>query len=223
MASGLVTAPAFSSAFRLAGRPGAELAALAAVVDGDPDDLDSILRVLAVTDPRARDASGAFAALPPAAQYRGPSAAAVMMPFLCPSPSRFSSGIYGVLYGAAEIATAAAEVSYHNASRLRKAHATPGATVILAEWVFTLSEPLVDLCGADAALYDPKDYTAAQVRGKQIRDAGARGVLYTSVRHASGRCSGIFVPNTVETMQKRDDWRLVWDGRTISEVLRVVV
>src|ERR1700681_33304 len=100
LARRLVNARPFAPALRLAGRPGAELAALAALVDSDPDDLQSVLDALAVTDARARDAAGAFAALPHGDQYHGSGAAAVMMPFLCPGESRFSSGRYGVLYGA---------------------------------------------------------------------------------------------------------------------------
>ncbi len=211
----------FAPALRLSGRPGAELAALAALVDGDPDDLQSLLDVLAVTDPRARDAAGAFAALPPAAQYRGPSAAAVMMPFLRPSQSRFSSGRYGVLYGAESAATAVAEVSYHHARRLRAAWAPGGATVVLALWTFTVDGEVADVRGHDASIYHPKDFAPAQAVGQKLHDAGAAGVLFASVRRAAGECVGIFIPRVVRAMEKRDDWRLIWDGKTISEVLRV--
>lgn len=220
----MVNVPAFSPAERLAGRPGSELAALAALVDTNPDDLESILNALAVTDPRARDAAGALTALPPAMHYRGPSASAVMLPFLCRGASRFSSGTYGVLYGADDIETAVAEVAYHHALRLRVSSATRGTTVVLARWTFRLRASkmqFVDLRQPDASIYDADDYRAAQSLGKKLRDGGALGVLYTSVRRKSGRCIGVFVPNAVETMRKRDDWRLVWDGRTISEVLRV--
>jgi hypothetical protein len=218
----LVTARPFVPAFRLAGRPGAELAALAALVDGGHDDLESILLVLGLTDSRVRDAAGAFAMLPPTAQYRGPSAATVMMPFLCPSVSRFSSGRYGVLYGAESYDTAAAEVSHHHAIRL-KAMAAPSDTQILLKlWLFTISSEIADLRTHDASIYHPENYGVAQSLGQTLREAGAAGVLYASVRRHGGECIGVFIPKAVDTMEIRDDWRLVWNGNAISEVLRAV-
>lgn len=216
-----MTVRPFVPALRLAGRPGAELAALSALVDSDPDDLQSLLGVLVVTDPRARDAAGAFAALPPSAQYRGSGAAAVMMPFLCPSASRFSAGGYGVLYGAESTETAAAEVSYHHGRRLRAASAASGTNVVLALWAFTVRAEVTDLRAHEASIYHSEDYSAAQRLGRQLREGGAGGVLYGSVRRADGTCVGVFVPRIVDAMEKRDDWRLVWDGRVITEVLRV--
>jgi hypothetical protein len=217
----LVNARPFTPALRLAGRPGAELAALAALVDSDPDDLQSVLDALAITDARARDAAGAFAALPPADQYRGSGAAAVMMPFLSPGESRFSSGRYGVLYGAESTETAAAEVSYHHARRLQRAAAPSGTSIILALWAFALNGEVADVRGHDASIYHPVNYAPAQALGQQLRIDGAAGVLYSSVRRASGECVGVFKPRVVDSMEKRDDWRLFWDGKAVSEVLRV--
>lgn len=220
MAHRLVTARPFTPALRLAGRPGAELAALAALVDGDPDDLESILSVLGRTDARMRDAAGAFAALPPADQYHGPSAAAVMMPFLSPRESRFSAGLFGLLYGAESTDTAVAEVSYHHGRRLRAAAAPAGTTVVLALWAFTISGELADVRAHDLSVYHPTDYSAARSLGRQLRADGATGLFYASVRRGGGECVGILVPRVVRSMAKRDDWRLIWDGSAISEVLR---
>jgi len=57
--------------------------------------------------------------------------------------------------------------------------------------------------------------------GRQLRDDGFVGILYSSVRRRAGECIGIFIPSAVVSMTKRDDWRLMWDGNAISEVLRV--
>jgi hypothetical protein len=217
----LVNVRSFAPALRLAGRPGAEIAALAALVNSDPNDLQSVLDVLAVTDARARDAAGAFAALPQGDQYRGSGAAAVMMPFLCPRESRFSAGRYGVLYGAESTETAAAEVSYHHARRLQQAAAPSGTSVILALWAFSLNADLSDLRRHDPSIYHPIHYAPAQALGHKLRTAGAAGVLYSSVRRRSGECVAVFKPSVVGSMEKKDDWRLFWDGKTISEILRV--
>lgn len=211
----------FVPARRLSSRPGADIAALAALVDGDPDDLLSVLSVLAVTDPLVRDASAAFAGLSPGARYRGPGAAAVMLPFLRPSTSRFSTGSFGVLYGAESAETAATEVSYHNAKRLSAARAPRGTNVLLALWEFSADAEFTDVRMHVASIYDPNDYGDAQRLGQILHAGGAAGVIYRSVRRVGGECLGVFVPSAVVAMAKIDDWRLVWDGTAISEVLRV--
>jgi hypothetical protein len=208
-------------ALRLAARPGASTAALAALVDGNPDDLASVLAVLTVTDPVARAAAGALAALPTGASYHGPDAAAVMLPFLCPRPSRFSTGRYGVLYGAESIDTAVAEVSHHHGRRLAASGTPAGAQILLSLWSFVIAIELEDLRGADLSIYEPDDYRYAQTLGQRLRDAGSPGIIYSSVRRHEGECLGAFTPAVVSTPTKLDDWRLIWDGATISETLRV--
>jgi hypothetical protein len=145
-----------------------------------------------------------------------------MLSFLCPSESRFSSGRYGVLYGAESCETAAAEVSHHHARRLQAMAAPSGAQVLLTLWLFTVSIHVADVRTHDASIYHPDNYGAAQSLGKTLREAGATGVLYASVRRRGGECLGVFFPKAVDHMERRDDWRLVWDGNAISEVLRVL-
>lgn len=211
--------PAWTPAHRLGPRPGAEYAALSELVEQDVDDIASMLDVLAMTDPRARDAAGAFLAYPLAEQYRGSSAAAVMMPFLFPSSSRFSAGLHGVLYGADDIDTAIAEVSHHHARRLLATYAPAGTMILLAQWSFTLAHDLEDIRSHPAALFDPVSYSASQAFGLTAKRRGSSGVLYPSVRRPGNECVGVLRPVAVESMEKADDWRLIWDGKTITEAL----
>jgi len=144
------------------------------------------------------------------------------MPFLCPRESRFSKGAFGVLYGAESTATAADEVSYHHTLRLRAAGAPSGTSVILALWSFTVRDDLVDLrAHPDPAIHHPDSYAASQSLGHDLRKQRAGGVIYRSARRPGGECLGVFIPRLIERVEKRDDWRLVWDGATVSEVLRV--
>ncbi|MGB8266974.1 MAG: RES family NAD+ phosphorylase [Candidatus Velthaea sp.] len=211
----------FSPAARLSGRPGAETAALAALVDGNPGELQILLEILALTDPFARDALAGVRALGSLPRYTGANAAAVMLPFLLRAPSRFSSGRYGVLYGAESTDTAAAEVRYHHARRLRAANAASGTMVLLTLWAFVLDCDVVDVRDYDAAIYAPDTYTAAQALGARIQANGDAAILYRSVRRPDGECVAVLQPAAVTNMEKRDDWRLVWDGSAISETLRV--
>jgi hypothetical protein len=44
---------------------------------------------------------------------------------------------------------------------------------------------------------DPHDYRAAQDYGRLLRNAGAQGVVFQSVRHPDGTCIGAFRPRAV--------------------------
>jgi len=218
---GLVIDPPFMPAFRLAMRPSADIAALSALVDADPTDLEMLLEIRAMTDPLARVALTGLSAIGPADRYVGAGAGAVMLPFLISRPSRFSSGRFGVLYGADQNVTALAEVTHHQTIRLRAAGAPSGTSILFALWSFDFDAPIEDVRGADTAVYDPASYAVAQKLGNRFHDDGRNGVLFRSVRRLEGECFGIFRPSVVRGMTKHDDWRLIWDGRTISETLRV--
>jgi hypothetical protein len=127
--------------------------------------------------------------------------------------------MYGVLYGAESSGTAVAEVSYHHARRLLAAAAPSGTSVVLSLWALSVTDELVDLRLHDPDIYHATNYLAARSVGRQLRTDGAAGILYASVRRTGGECIGIFVPRVVRSMKKRDDWRLIWDGSAISEVL----
>lgn len=217
----MVTCRPFAPALRLSSRPGATAAALATLIDGDTDELQILLEIQAKTDPLARAVLGGLATLGPSQSYVGTGAAAVMMPFLLMSVSRFSAGAFGMLYGADSAETAVAEVGYHQTKFLRAANAPSGTSVLLSLWEFTVSQDLVDVRDFDASIYHADNYGDAQVLGKTIRDAGAAGILYRSVRRKDAECIGILKPRAVDRMKKRDDWRFVWDGAQISETLRV--
>jgi hypothetical protein len=210
----------WTPALRLSGRPPSAGAALAALVDQQPAEYEVLLEILAMTDPLARDALAGAAELGSEARYTGPHAAAVMLPFLLRAPSRFSAGRYGVLYGAESSDTAAAEVRHHHALRLRATNAASGTNVLLTLWAFVLECDVVDVRDYGDAIHDPDDYAAAQTLGAKIRDDGGRAILYRSVRRPGGECVGVLRPAAVASMERRDDWRLVWNGTEISETLR---
>jgi hypothetical protein len=187
-------------------------AAIGALLD-DPQDLDEVLAVMAETDPLARDASDNLARIPAAARYTGPLRSAVMLPFVLVRTSRFSSGKYGVLYVADELATAVAERGHHDAQALVAAAAAP-TTVIRIPIRVTFEEThLFDAREADAAIYDPNGYVAAQRYGAIARDAGYAGLTYRSVRRRGRICYGIFQPSIVSNARLTGkEVRLNWDG-----------
>ena len=68
----------------------------------DPQDLEAIFAVDALTNPRLRDEVGDIRLVPPEGRVSGPGASVIMAAFthLNPSGSRFSDGAYGVFYAA---------------------------------------------------------------------------------------------------------------------------
>jgi len=200
---------------------GAELNAFGALVEGDANDLQDILEVLGITDPRYRDAAGTFRAFPATEQYRGSSAAAVMMPFLTPKVSRFSAGLFGILYGAESVATSTSEIVHHQSLRLRATSATAGTVILLAHWQFTLDRDMVDVrrFPDTTQIHDPDSYVASQALGRRLKHEGAAGVLYHSVRRPPGECVAVFQPSAIRSMARHEDWLMLWDGSAIAEIL----
>ncbi|MBY0235669.1 MAG: RES family NAD+ phosphorylase, partial [Burkholderiaceae bacterium] len=80
-------------------------------------DLDLVFAIEAIGNPRLRDEVGELSLVPAEQRLSGPGCSAIMAAFthLNPDGSRFSDGSYGVYYAAADLDTAVAEVSYHQA------------------------------------------------------------------------------------------------------------
>jgi hypothetical protein len=77
----------------------------------DPADLEAILAVESLTNPRLRDEVGEINLVPQEDRVSGPGASIIMAAFthLNPQGSRFSDGTYGVFYAARDMDTAIAE------------------------------------------------------------------------------------------------------------------
>ena len=77
----------------------------------DPQDLEAVFALEALTNPRLRDEVGDIRLVPPDERISGPGSSIVMAAFtyLNPQASRFSDGSYGVFYAGRELETAIAE------------------------------------------------------------------------------------------------------------------
>jgi hypothetical protein len=215
----MVTAEITDSWFRLSHRPTGVLAAFAALVDSDPGDLDAILETLALVHPLMRDARGAYRKLPPVDQYLGPHQSVIMASFVVPSPSRFTAGVFGVLYGGDTIETALAEVSHHQTRRLAASVLPYGTMVQLTSWRFRITAPLVDIRTDRSSIYDPDFYGDAQQFGRSVRDRGDAGIVYRSLRRPTNTSVGVLRPRYIIDVARHTDWRLFWNGQVISEWL----
>lgn len=187
----------------------------------DPADWDAIYALEAMTNPRIRDEIGDIACVPVARRVSGPGASIVMAPFAHASrarPTRFSDGSFGVYYAANGQETALREVAFHM-GRFFAATRDPQTTATLRGYAGRLDRALHDLRGSDWTAYldaDVKRYATSQALGRRLRTAGSNGVVYPSVRHASGQCVAAFWPDVVGVPVQASHVTLRWDGSRID-------
>jgi len=150
-----------------------------------------------LTNPRVRDEVGEIALVPPDERITGPGASYVMASFthLNPGGSRFSDGSFGVYYAASDLDTAIAETVYHF-ERLARDSNDPPRREDMRVLVGAIDQSLENVPALVAAerraILDPDSYDAARAYGRRLREAGAVGIIYPSVRRRGGRCVAIF-------------------------------
>ena len=154
-----------------------------------------------------------------------PGATAVMASFLHASPEggRFTSGHLGAWYAARSRNTAIAETVYHQTKRIvASAGLSMRATIAMREWTHLLDARFVDLRGKRAQhpeLYDPDSYAKSQPFGERVRGAGPAGIIYESVRHASGTCVVIYKPAIIPPVKQGVHLEYRWNGHAVPDVL----
>ena len=188
----------------------------------DPDDLEAVFELESLTNPRLRDEAGDIRLVAPEERISGPGTSIIMAAFthLNPDGSRFSDGSYGVFYAARELDTAIAETKHHR-ERFMRATAQPRMELDMRVYRVDLDGDLHDLRGRMAALplvYHDDDYAAGQHLARTLRQQGANGIAYDSVRHGGGECAAVFRPRLLSNSRQERHLCYVWDGRTIGSV-----
>ncbi len=188
----------------------------------EPQDLEAIFELEALTNPRLRDEAGDIRLVPAEDRVSGPGSSVIMGAFahLNPSGSRFSDGTYGVFYTAASLDTAIAETRYHR-ERFMRATEEPRMDLDMRAHRVDLEGDLHDLRGQKAAqplLYDPDNYAAGQELGRTLRQTGSDGIAYDSVRWAGGECAAVFRPRLLSNVRSERHLCYVWDGVEIAGV-----
>jgi hypothetical protein len=189
----------------------------------EPEDLVAVFAIQGLTNPRLRQELGNISLVAAADCVVGHGSTPVMAAFchLNTQGSRFSDGTWGVYYAASSLPVAVAEVSYHRA-RFFAATAQPALEVDMRSYVAHVTKPLHDLRPKTwRHLHDPDSYGASQVMAGQLRAQQSWGVVYNSVRDASGQCVAIFRPPGVGVpVVQGAHIALCWDGTHISSWYR---
>lgn len=188
----------------------------------DAADLEAAVELESLTNPRIRDEVGEIRMVPEADRIAGPGSSVIMAAFthLNPDGSRFGDGAYGVCYAAAELETAVAETRHHR-ERFMRATRQGSMEFDMRVYVLDLAGDLHDIRGMADALsevYDRHDYSAGQSLGRRLRDAGAFGIAYDSVRGAGGDCTAVFRPPVLSNCRQERHLCYVWDGERIGTI-----
>jgi hypothetical protein len=187
----------------------------------DPAVWDALIALEQLTNPRVRDDVGDIALVPADERVAGPGASYVMASFthLNPKGSRFSDGTFGVYYAAAELETAIAETVFHfeefardgaDPPRMEDMRVLVGVAAMDFEDVDAVPEPL------RSQVLDPASYAASRPHAQQLRDDGAMGVVYPSVRRVGGTCIGAFKPPAVGLPHQERHLKYRWDGTRVD-------
>jgi hypothetical protein len=182
---------------------------------------DALIALEQLTNPRVRDEVGDIALVAPDERVTGPGASYIMASFthLNPKGSRFSDGTYGVYYAASGLETAVAETVFHfeafardsgDPPRMEDMRVVVGVVAAEFEDVGGLTEPLGSL------VLDPASYASARAYARELRDGGANGVVWPSIRRRGGECIGAFRPRAVELPRQERHLKYRWNGERVD-------
>jgi hypothetical protein len=192
-------------------------------ISGDPKDWEAYIELESLVNPRLRQEVGDISLVPIEDRISGNGASYVMASFthLNPKGSRFSDGSYGVYYAGRDFETALRETVHHY--ELFYADADLGITrsepmrvlvgMVNAEFLNVTSLPAVEL----QQVLHPSNYAAGQRLAVSIRDSGANGLIYPSVRHPSGECIAAFKPKAVGIPIQAKHLEYHWNGTRIDK------
>lgn len=188
----------------------------------DPADLEAVIELESMTNPRLRDEIGDIQLVPTEERVSGPGSSIIMAAFthLNPAGSRFSDGTYGVFYAAKDLDTAIAETKYHRAAFMRATN-EQRMELDMRVYLIDVDADYHDIRGRQDDLplaYHLSNYAGGQQLSAELRESGSNGIVYSSVRHADGECVAAF--RTVGLTNARQERHLcyIWDGSAISMV-----
>jgi RES domain-containing protein len=188
---------------------------------GDPAVWEALIALEQITNPRVRDEVGNIVLVAPQERVTGVGASYVMASFthLNPKGSRFSDDTFGVYYAASEIETAISETVHHfeafardsgDPPRMEDMRVLAGTIAADFEDVGVLPERRGSL------ILDPEAYDVARSYARGLRDSGANGVVYPSVRRRGGECVGAFRARAVGLPCQERHLKYRWNGTRVD-------
>ncbi len=188
----------------------------------DPEDLEAVFEMDALTNSRLRAEVGDYEIVPPEDRISGPGSTVIMAAFthLNPTGSRFSDGTYGVFYAANDLDTAIAETKYHR-EQFMSDTAQGYMELDMRVYLVDIDGDLHDLRGMKTTqplVYHNDNYAAGQHIASTLRDAGSNGIVYDSVRWVAGQCAAVFRSPLLSNARQERHLCYVWNGQQIVTV-----
>lgn len=187
----------------------------------DPEEMEILWYLEGMTNDRLRDQTGDITLVAPEDRVSGPGSSVVMAAFThLGNPSRFSNGSYGVYYATRKLETAIRETVFHRERFLAFTNEPP-CDINMRVYIGQVLKPLHNIRGNHYDDFHHPDigtYPATQAFAQTVRATGSWGLVYRSVRHASGECIAIFRPPTVTIPLQGPRLAYAWDGRKIRAV-----
>ena len=190
-----------------------------------PEDFDALYALEAMTNDRLRTEIGELDLVPREERRFGPGYGPIMaaLTHLNPLGSRFSDGTYGVFYCAHSRATAIAETRFHTGKFL-EATAEPPMRQQMRLYTVAAQGNVVDLrndASVDLSVLSPDDYLAGQSLGRAVREAGAPGIAYPSVRDDGGECLAAFRTTLLRDCHHAAYLEYNWNGMSVDMVFEL--
>lgn len=146
-----------------------------------------------------------------------------------PYGGRFHRPPRGAWYAGIEMETAIAEVSFHKSRFLKNAHITGAHAFHYVDFLADFSGVFhqLDASEREACLQPgpiPDCYAASQALAHKLLYEGSNGIVYPSVRRASGNCIACFRPALVFHPHRGSMYRItVQAGKSMLEFQQVSI
>lgn len=188
----------------------------------DADEFELLYQIQALTNPRLGNEVGRIELIPRREipfGIVGCSYAIAPFTHVNPAGSRFSAGDFGVLYLAATVETALAEVRHHQNQYWSGVHGLNYERFVFRGLSCSFAgDSMKDatLLPMSDPIYDPDDYSHAQRLGGALKKAGCPGLRYLSVRSEGNHCWALLTPRPVSSIVQASHYEMVWNGQITS-------
>lgn len=143
--------------------------------------------------------------------YGRPNSSVIMASFLHASSARFNGPDLGAWYASDDIRTSMAEVAHH-LRRETVARSVPSMKRTYRTYVANLlGDDYRDIRGEQVSLssvYRSDSYVASQPFGEAVRQAGKDGIIFDSLRRASGVNIVGYLPSNVTNVLQADHYEI---------------
>ena len=149
----------------------------------------------------------------------GCSYAAAPFTHVNPEGSRFSDGMFGILYIADTPTTALKEVKYHQKKYWGNVPELKFERIVFRGLACTFDEhSTLDAleCPINDPIYSKESYSESRVLGIEMIKNGHKGIRYHSVRNKDAVCWGLTTPRKVISIVQAAHYEMIWSSGLTS-------